>query len=71
MHHVELITRDITGPGSSGPAEIVIAVMIDGHRVELPEGEEIAVICDAGASTPIVHIPVMAGTVRYVSEHEV
>jgi hypothetical protein len=71
MHQVELITRDITGPLSSGQAEIDLAAMVDGHRVDLPEGAEVAVIYDAGASTATVHLPVMAGTVRHVAEHAI
>ena len=71
MHNVELITRDVGGPLSGGKAEIVIAAMVDGHRIDLPEGAEIAVIYDAGNSTATVHLPVMAGTVRHVDEHAI
>jgi hypothetical protein len=66
LHKVQLVTRDI-GDG----AEVVIAVLVDGHRLELGEDEQIAVFYTAGTGTPIVHIPVLAGTVRHIPEDQV
>ncbi len=67
--HVKLLTRPLGGsPESGGQAELVVAVMVNGQRIELPMDSRVIVSQDAGSSTPLVTFTVLADTVRYLPD---
>lgn len=74
LHLVELITRELSSSEVVGtnPAEVVEAIRIDhGPRIELPMDSHIAIEYEAGASTPMVTITILAGRVRYLDRRSV
>lgn len=68
MQQVELLTRQL---GDTPGAEVVVAVRLDGIRIELPLDSTVRVVHQAGGGTPVVHLNILAGSVRYVPDPEV
>lgn len=64
LPRVDLVTRTLY---DGGEVEVVEAVRVaGGPRLEVPEGSRVAVEHLAGASTPVVHVELLAARVRYV-----
>lgn len=68
--NIELLTRPLNpkDPEHGGLAELVVAVMVNGIRLDLPMDSPVTVTQDAGSGTPLVTVTLLADTVRYVPE---
>lgn len=65
--NVKLLTRPLNpkNPEYGGLAEVIVAVQVGDQRLELPMDSPVTVSVDAGSSTPVVTITLLADTVRF------